>query len=38
MKTDLHKAIKERFDREGITLAVPLRMITYKNEPPQQSQ
>jgi small-conductance mechanosensitive channel len=35
LKTDLHKAIKERFDREGISLAVPLRMITYKNEPSQ---
>ncbi|MBL7852584.1 MAG: mechanosensitive ion channel family protein [Cyclobacteriaceae bacterium] len=35
LKTDLHKSIKERFDREGIGLAVPLRMITYKNEPPQ---
>lgn len=33
LKTDLHKAIKERFDREGVTLALPLRMITYKNEP-----
>lgn len=35
LKTDLHKAIKERFDKEGISLAVPLRMITYKNEAPQ---
>jgi small conductance mechanosensitive channel len=33
MKVELHKAIKERFDREGISLAIPLRMITYKNEP-----
>jgi small conductance mechanosensitive channel len=35
LKTDLHKAIKERFDREGIALAVPFRMIAYKNESPQ---
>jgi small conductance mechanosensitive channel len=33
MKVELHKAIKERFDREGISLAIPLRMITYKNGP-----
>lgn len=33
MKVDLHKSVKERFDREGITLAVPLRIISYKNEP-----
>lgn len=30
LKCDLHKSIKERFDREGIALAVPLRMIAYK--------
>lgn len=35
LKTDLHKSIKERFDREGIALAVPLRMIAYRNESPQ---
>ncbi len=34
LKCDLHKSIKERFDKEAISLAVPLRMITYKNEPP----
>jgi small conductance mechanosensitive channel len=34
LKCDLHKSIKEQFDREGISLAVPLRMISYKNEPP----
>jgi len=33
MKCELNKSIKQRFDREGISLAVPLRMITYKNEP-----
>lgn len=33
LKCDLHKSIKERFDKEGISLAVPLRMISYKNEP-----
>lgn len=33
MKVELHKAIKERFDRVGISLAIPVRMITYKNEP-----
>ncbi len=33
MKCDLHKSIKLRFDREGIEMAVPLRMITYKNQP-----
>ena len=35
LKTDLHKTIKQRFDSEGITLAVPLRLIVYKNDPPQ---
>lgn len=33
MKTDLHKSIKQRFDKEGIEMAVPLRMISYKNQP-----
>lgn len=32
LKCDLLKAIKQRFDREGIEMAVPLRMITYKNK------
>lgn len=32
LKCDLHQSIKERFDREGITLAMPLRMIAYRNE------
>ncbi len=31
LKCDLHKSIKERFDREGIALAVPLRMIDYRD-------
>ena len=31
LKCDLLKSIKQRFDKEGIDLAVPLRMITYKN-------
>ncbi|MDZ4714589.1 MAG: mechanosensitive ion channel family protein [Cytophagales bacterium] len=35
MKCELNKSIKERFDREGILLAVPLRMISYKNQAPQ---
>jgi len=34
LKCDLHKSIKERFDQEGISLAIPIRMITYKNEKP----
>ncbi|MBL7864810.1 MAG: mechanosensitive ion channel family protein [Cyclobacteriaceae bacterium] len=33
MKCDLHLSIKERFDKEGISLAVPVRLVTYKNEP-----
>lgn len=32
LKCDLHKSIKERFDKDGISLAVPVRLITYKNE------
>ncbi len=32
LKCDLHKSIKERFDEEGIEMAVPLRMISYKNQ------
>ena len=31
LKCDLLKSIKQRFDKEEIELAVPLRMITYKN-------
>jgi small conductance mechanosensitive channel len=33
LKCDLHKSIKLRFDKEGIEMAVPLRMISYKNQP-----
>ena len=33
LKCDLLKAVKQRFDQEGIEMAVPLRMITYKNKP-----
>lgn len=33
MKCDLLQSIKERFDREGIAIAVPLRIISYKNQP-----
>ncbi len=33
LKCDLLKSIKLRFDQEGIELAIPLRMITYKNPP-----
>jgi small conductance mechanosensitive channel len=33
LKCDLHKSIKQRFDKEDIAMAVPLRMITYKNQP-----
>ena len=33
LKCDLLKAIKQRFDQEGIEMAVPLRMIAYKNKP-----
>ena len=31
LKCDLFKSVKQRFDQEGIEMAVPLRMITYKN-------
>ncbi len=33
LKCELHKSIKERFDKEGINMAIPLRMIAYKNQP-----
>ena len=33
LKCDLHKSIKQRFDREGIEMAMPLRMIAYRNQP-----
>ena len=33
MKCDLHKSIKQRFDKEGIEMAMPLRIITYRNQP-----
>jgi len=32
MKCDLHKQIKERFDKEGIEIPFPYRTIVYKNE------
>lgn len=32
LKCDLHKSIKQRFDQEGIEMAVPMRLITYKNQ------
>ena len=32
LKCDLLKSIKHRFDREGIEMAVPLRMISYRNQ------
>jgi small-conductance mechanosensitive channel len=34
MKCDLHKSIKESYDKEGIALAVPMRLISYRNEQP----
>ena len=34
MKCELNKAIKERFDREGIDMAIPVRMIAYKDKQP----
>lgn len=33
LKCELHKSIKERFDKEGISMAVPMRLISYRNEP-----
>ncbi len=33
LKCDLLKSVKQRFDVEGIDMAVPLRMIAYKNQP-----
>ncbi len=33
LKCDLHKSIKQRFDNEGIEMAVPVRLITYRNQP-----
>lgn len=33
LKCDLHKSVKQRFDNEGITLAVPMRIISYRNDP-----
>jgi len=34
MKTDLFKAIKARFDAEGIEIPFPYRTLVYKNEKP----
>ncbi len=33
LKCELHKSIKERFDKEGVDMAIPLRMIAYKTQP-----
>ncbi|CAN5490717.1 mechanosensitive ion channel family protein [soil metagenome] len=33
LKTDLHKSIKQQFDQQGIEMAIPIRMISYKNQP-----
>jgi small-conductance mechanosensitive channel len=33
LKCDTLKSIKQRFDKEGIDMAVPVRLITYKNQP-----
>ena len=33
LKCELNMSIKERFDKEGIDMAMPLRMIAYKNQP-----
>ncbi len=33
LKTDLHKSIKQQFDKQGIEMAIPIRMISYKNQP-----
>ena len=33
LKCDINKSVKERFDKEGVEMAVPLRIITYKNQP-----
>lgn len=32
MKTDLHKSIKEQFDKQGIEIPFPYRTIVYKNK------
>ena len=33
LKCDLHKSVKERFDKEEIDMALPIRIIAYKNQP-----
>ena len=33
LKCELNMSIQERFDKEGIDMARPLRMIAYKNQP-----
>lgn len=33
LKCDINKSVKERFDKEGVEMAVPLRIITHKNQP-----
>jgi small-conductance mechanosensitive channel len=35
LKTDLHRAIKKRFDQEGVELAIPHRALFFRNELPQ---
>ncbi len=38
MGCDLHKTIKERFDKEGIEISYPYRAIVYKNYNPPKIQ
>ena len=33
LKCDVNKTVKERFETEGVEMAMPLRIIAYKNQP-----
>ncbi len=33
LKCDLNKTVKERFETEGVEMAMPLRILSYKNQP-----
>lgn len=38
MRTDINKAVKKRFDREGVEIPFPYRTVVYKKDLPPNSQ